>query len=392
MPTLAQYDADLFTDDAIANPHPHYRAIRDAGPVVYLAAHDIYALGRYADVKSALLSHDKLLSGRGIGGFAFPEPFNIQNTIASDEPKHTHYRKIVATPLLPPSLQVLTEQIETAADEVIARLMAQDSFDVMEDLARILPVSIVSTLVGLPERGRERMLVWAAAAFDALGVDNDRAKASFGTLGEMMHYIQAECGPAQVRPGSLAAGIWGAVEQGKITPMECGLLMGDIVAPALDTTIFATGHLFNQLGRNPDQWQRLKENPSLIPAAVDEAVRIESPIRLFARVAAEEQVFDGAVLPKDARVLVMFASANRDERRWEDPDRYWIERPGLGGHLGFGQGRHVCAGMHLAKLEVRSLLKAALARVDTIEVGEPVPAINNTLRGFSALPARFSIH
>ena len=392
MASPAVYEKDIFSDEAIADPHPHYKAIRDAGPVVHLAAHDVYAIGRYADVRSALLAHDKLVSGQGIGAIAWPPPFNIQNTIGSDEPIHTRYRKVVGTPLLPPALAELTAQVETAADEVITRLGRQGAFDVMEDLARILPVSIVSSLVGLPERGRERMLVWAAAAFDAMGSDNERTRKAFATLGEMMFYIRDECGPDQVAPGSLAAGLWRSVESGAITPMECGLLMGDIVAPALDTTIFATGHLLHQLGNNPDQWRRLKEDPSLVNQAVDEAVRLESPIRLFARVAVEDRTFDGVTLPSGSRVLVMFASANRDERRWEDPDRYWIERPGLAGHVGFGQGRHVCAGMHLAKLEIRSLLKAMLARIDDLEVGAPVYAINNTLRGFDALPARFTVN
>ena len=392
MSDCAVYEADLFANEAIADPYPHYKRIRDAGPVVYLAAHDIYAIGRYSDVKSALLAHDKLVSGRGIGAFEFPPPFNIQNTISSDEPKHAKYRKIVGTPLLPPALTELTQQVETAAEDVIRQLLNRESFDVIKDLARILPVSIVSTLVGLPEQGRERMLVWAAAAFDALGADNDRAKAAFGTLGEMMHYIQAECGPAAVKPGSLASQLWQSVEQGTITPFECGLIMGDIVAPALDTTIFATGHLLHQLGKNPDQWEKLKQNPSLLQSAVDEAIRIESPIRAFARVAVEDQNISGTILPADARVLVIFASANRDERKWESPDRYWIERPGLSGHVGFGQGRHVCAGMHLAKLEIRSLLKAMLTQVDSMKVETPVYCMNNILRGFDSLQAQFMSH
>lgn len=89
------------------------------------------------------------------------------------------------------------------------------------------------------------------------------------------------------------------------------------------------------------------------------------------------------------RVLMLCASGNRNERKWEMPQTYDIERPGLGGHHGFGQGRHICAGMHLAKLEMRSLLKAIVARIDRIEIGEPVLRLNNVLRGFAALSAQF---
>jgi cytochrome P450 len=134
----------------------------------------------------------------------------------------------------------------------------------------------------------------------------------------------------------------------------------------------------------------LKADHALIPAAIEEAVRLESPVRAFARVATCDIDFDGYTLPEGGRVLVMYASANRDERRWEDPDRYRIDRPGLGAQLGFGQGRHACAGMHLARLEMRALLKAMVKRVVRIEADEPTYALNNVLRGFAALPVRFT--
>jgi len=388
MTTIPQYEADIYSDEAILDPYPHYAAMRNLGALLYLPAHDIYAIPRYAEVKAALLDHRHFLSGKGVAGFEWPEVFRVANTLAADEPVHSRFRSIIGAPLAPPSLERLSADIELAADDLIARLIERGSFDGMTDLAQFIPLSIVSSLVGLPEHGRQRMLEWAAASFDLLGVGNKRAAGAAQVIGEMIAYVQNECRPDTVRPEGWAAQIWQAVEQGKITPAEAGTLHIDIVAPALDTTIFATGHLLYQLASNPGEWNKLKDDPRLIPAAIDEAVRLDSPIRAFGRVVEGDQTIDGAAIPSGSRVLMMYASANRDERRWEDPERYWIERPGLSGHLGFGQGRHTCAGMHLAKLEMRSLLKSLLKRARHIKVGTPNFQMNNVLRGFASLPTR----
>jgi len=389
MSRVPSYEADIYADAAILEPYPHYAAMRDLGPLIYLPRYDVYAIPRYAEVKKALLGHTQFLSGHGVAGFTWPEMFQVKNVLASDEPDHSRLRQVMGAPLAPPALKPLTEQIESAADALIVRLIDKGGFDGIADFASFLPVSIVSSLVGLPEQGRDQMLEWAAASFDMLGVGNDRAKQAFEVVGGMIEYVMTRCNPETVKPGGWAAQIWEAVQAGKLTPMEAGILHIDILAPALDTTIFATGHLLHQLASNPDQWAKLKADPSLIPAAIDEAVRLESPIRAFGRVVEVEQDVGGMTLPAGARVLMMYASANRDERKWAAPDTYDIERPGLVGHLGFGHGHHVCVGMHLARLEMRALLKAMVARVDRIETGAPILSLNNVLRGFSSLPARF---
>ncbi len=392
MSRVPSYEADIYGDAAILEPYPHYAAMRDLGPLIYLPRYDVYAIPRYAEVKKALLGHTQFLSGHGVAGFTWPEMFQVKNVLASDEPDHSRLRQVMGAPLAPPALKPLTEQIESAADALIVRLIDKGGFDGIADFASFLPVSIVSSLVGLPEQGRDQMLEWAAASFDMLGVGNDRAKQAFEVVGGMIEYVMTRCNPETVKPGGWAAQIWEAVQAGKLTPMEAGILHIDILAPALDTTIFATGHLLHQLASNPDQWAKLKTDPSLIPAAIDEAVRLESPIRAFGRVIEVEQDVGGMTLPAGARVLMMYASANRDERKWAAPDTYDIERPGLVGHLGFGHGHHVCVGMHLARLEMRALLKAMVARVDRIETGAPVFSLNNVLRGFSSLPARFLVN
>jgi cytochrome P450 len=132
----------------------------------------------------------------------------------------------------------------------------------------------------------------------------------------------------------------------------------------------------------------VKQDPSLITNTVHESVRLASPIRGFTRLAASDVEIGDALIPKDARVLVLYASANRDERKYAEPDKFDVTR-GARDHVAWGHGPHVCAGMHLARLEMECLLHALTRHVDRIEVSEGTPILNNVLQGFKTLPARF---
>ncbi len=164
--------------------------------------------------------------------------------------------------------------------------------------------------------------------------------------------------------------------------------MLDLINPSLDTTVNATSALLVLLARHPDQYALLRSDPSLIPHAINEAIRLESPIRGFTRVSTRDHPFGDVVLPAGARTVVLYASANRDERKWTDPERFDITRK-PSDHLGFGYGAHSCIGMHLARLEIQSLCAAVVRRVRRIEVRRVEPKLNNILRGFGAVDMTF---
>ena len=384
--TFPAYAPDLFDSDGIENPYPHYAAIRDLGPVVDLTASNVLAVGRFADVKRALLRHQEFISGEGVAISDMVNQVARGVTLTSDPPLHQKLRAVIGAPLSQEAMVDLREQIQQAADDLIDRLVARGSFDGVRDLAQYLPVSIVSNLVGLPEEGRERMLDWAAAGFDALGPVNGRLQAAMPMMGQQFEYVAKHAGPSQVKPGSWAARVYAAADQGLIERERAPTLLFDYLGPSLDTTISATGHLLYLLARHPEQWQMLREDPSLIPAAIDEAVRLESPIRGFTRVAANDCEIGGVAVPAGSRLLMLYASANRDERKWDDPDRFDIRRTNVSDQIGFGIGRHVCAGQHLARLEMRCLMQAMVTRIERFEAGEPVIQPNNILRAYSSLP------
>jgi len=378
---------DLYTDEAIRNPHPLYRAIRDCAPAVWLPAHGVWGIGRFEDVRAALRADSALVSGRGV---ALNELVNGQpavTTLTSDGELHRKRRAVLMKPMLPSALAEVRAEIEELAGAVVEDLLARDSFDGIADFARRLPVSVVSRLVGLPEAGRERMLEWAKAAFNALGPMNERTRASIEPFLEMARYA-TELTREALAPGGWALRVFEAGDDGRIAAEDVRGLLIDYIAPSLDTTILATGHLLHLLGRHPQQYDHVRANPEAIPGAVHEVLRFESPVRAFTRFAESDYEPGDFAIPKGDRVLILYGSANRDERRYPDPDSFDVTRDARD-HVAFGFGVHRCAGGYLAQLEMESLLRALVARVRRIQVGQPEPLMSNVLRGYASFPAAF---
>ncbi len=204
----------------------------------------------------------------------------------------------------------------------------------------------------------------------------------------MYDYAMNQCVRGKLKPGSWAEMLHDAADNGEITADEARLMALSYVAPSLDTTIFAIGSAIWLFANNPEQWQLLRDNPKLIPGAINEAVRIESPIQGFSRYAVADYEFDGVTLPAGSRVIVLFGSANRDERHWTDPQTFDIRREGVARHLAFGYGEHACIGMNLARLEMTALFTALAKTVQRFNCIVSERVLNNTLRGFRRLDIR----
>jgi cytochrome P450 len=382
------FDGDLYDDAAIVDPYPRYRAIRDLGPAVWLTAHDAWAIGRFQDVRDALRADEVLVSSHGVAVNDMLNGPAGRVTLTSDGDVHRQLRGVLMKPMMPSALRVIEDEITALADALVRRLLARDTFDGVADFARHLPVEVVARLVGLPDEGQARMLAWASAIFDALGPMNERGQAAIPTVFDMLGYA-AGVERARLRPDSWAARLFTAADEGRLEPDDVAGMLIDYIAPSLDTTILGAGHLLHLLGRHPSEWERVRADPELIPRTVDEVLRYEAPVRAFSRYALADYDVGGTTIPAGSRVVVLFASANRDERRYEDPDRFDVGRDAKD-HLGFGYGVHRCAGGYLAQLEMQSLLRAMVTHVRTVTVGEPVVAMNNVLRGYRAFPASFS--
>lgn len=224
------------------------------------------------------------------------------------------------------------------------------------------------------------MLDWARANFNCFGPMNARTEKSLPVLQDAIAYSTDPTLRQRVRPGGWAARLYEAADAGEIPQEQAGIMLNDYWAPSLDTTIMAIGSAIRLFAEHPDQWDLVRADPRLISHAINEVVRLESPLQMFSRLLTDDYEMDGETLPKGSRVVVIFASANRDGRKWDNPERFDILRK-PSDHLAFGWGEHQCMGMPLARLEMRALLTALASRVRRFEISAMEPLMNNVLHG-----------
>ena len=172
------YDVDLYDDDVLSDPYPHYRALRDLGAVVWLPRNGLFALARFDDVRAALRAPGLFSSAQGVAANDHVNEMSRGTTLASDAPLHDRLRAIIAAPLLPRALEEIGPQIRAEARQLVDDLVDRREFDAVTDLAQHLPLTIVSKLVGLEDYGRGSMLRWASATFNVLGTMNPRGCAA----------------------------------------------------------------------------------------------------------------------------------------------------------------------------------------------------------------------
>ncbi|KFG03751.1 cytochrome P450 [Streptomyces scabiei] len=379
------YHPDLYAASAIRDTYPHYAALRALGPVVHLSKHNVHALPRYAECKQVLLDDDTFISSHGVALNPVANRVGQGTTLFSDGEDHARRRSLLGHRLTPRALRTMKDTVDQQAAAVVEDAVARRTVDAVE-IATALPMSVVPDLVGWPRQGREHLLRWAGATFDALGPLNCQAARTLPASLGMLRYARAVVRDRSVLDGSMGHDLLLAADEGRIMPAECATMMIDYLAPSLDTTISAISSALYLFAVHPEQWRLLKADPDLVPKAVNEVVRYESPIRAFSRTAARDTEVAGIAIPKGSRLLVLYGSANRDPLEWDDPDTFDIRRDAAR-QLGFGQGTHGCAGQGLARMETSAILRALIERVDRIEVtGPPEWALNNVIHRLGRLP------
>lgn len=384
--SIPRYRENLFDTEAILDPYPHYAALRAAGPVVWLPRQRVFAISRYAECKAILRDAATFVSGKGVSLNAVANRLGRGTTLNSDAEEHATKRSVLAHRLTPRALRDMTDTIEGFAERVVDTALAKRSIDGVDDLATALPLSVVPDLIGWPYDGREELLRWASATFDSMGPINRHSLGAAKAAAEMLAFARRIVRDRSVLDDSMGSDVFRAADEGRIDKKSCPALLIDYLAPSLDTTIGAISSALYLFSQNPSQWQAVRSDPRLIPQAVNEVVRIESPLRAFTRTAARDTDIGGVKIPGGSRVLVLFASANRDPAEWDRPESFDITRDAAR-QLGFGWGVHGCAGRTLARLETTSILRALADRVEHIElVGPPKWSVNNIIRRLEHLP------
>jgi cytochrome P450 len=382
------YTPDVYSVDAIIDPYPHCQRLRRLGPVVWLRKQKVYALPRYAECKTVLRDDKTFLSGHGVALNSITNRLSRGTTLNSDGAEHDQRRRAVAHRMLPRALRAISDSVDETAAAVVDAALGKDEINGVNDLAAALPLAVVPNLIGWPPDQRDHLITWGGATFDVLGPLNRQALKAIPDSLRMLSFARRAVRNRDVIDGSMAHELLLAADEGKLSHRECPALMVDYIAPSIDTTMSAISNALDLFACHPEQWQLIKDEPNLMANAVNEVVRYESPLRAFARQVGRQTAIAGVRIPSGARVLAMYASANRDESEWERPEIFDIRRD-AGRHIGFGHGAHACAGQGLARLETTAMLRALLERVERIELtGSPTWAINNIIRRHERLPLK----
>jgi cytochrome P450 len=358
--------------------------LRDAGPVVYLEGMGVWALTRYTELRAAFKDWETFSSAEGP---AFNDPINesVKNTVVgTDPPAHTAIRKTTLDRLRLSTVREATGLIDAKADEMVAPLVARGSFDAVTELARPFPATIVGELLGVDEDMRDKLIEYGDATFNVLGPLNQRALEGFPLVQGLLERM-ATMTKADLVPDSMGYKLYEAAERNELPAEQLAVLLWNFTGAGTDTTVSAIGNLIRLLAQHPEQWDLVRNDPGMINAAIDETLRLESPIQIFGRVTARDYEADGAVIPTGQRVALLIGSGNRDERHYPDPDTFDIRRPAED-HLSFGHGIHNCPGANLARLEMQAVVKALLKYARQLEPGQPVRRLNNMSRGLDSLP------
>jgi cytochrome P450 len=389
MTPIPSLDLDPFSIEFFENPHPVHEVLRQAGPVVRLDKWNIFGVARYAEVHAVLNDPQTFCSSRGVGlsDFAREKPWRPQSIILeADPPEHTRTRAVLSRVLSPTVMKQLRASFVAAAEARVDELLAKGSFDAIADLAEAYPLSVFPDALGLKPEGRENLLPYAGLVFNSFGPPNQLRQDAIARSAPHQAYVAAQCQRENLAPGGFGACIHAQADTGDITPAEAPLLVRSLLSAGLDTTVNGIGAAVYCLARFPEQWQRLRNDPTLARNAFEEAVRFESPVQTFFRTTTRDVEISGAKIGEGEKILMFLAAANRDPRRWDNPDQYDVTRK-TSGHVGYGSGVHMCVGQLVARLEGESVLTALAKRVGSIEVTGPATRrFNNTLRGLESLP------
>ena len=382
---------DPYSEAVARDPHALFRRLRDEAPLYHNAEHDFYALSRFDDVERAHVDRETFISSRGVtlGLLKADVEFPPGTVIMEDPPTHTIHRSLLSRMFTPRKVAVLEPKIRELCAELLDPCIGTGRFDFATDLGAIMPTKVVGMLIGIPEEDSEAI----RDHFDANRRDGAEDRGAIFTGEIFADYVDWR---AQHPSDDVITQLLNAEfedETGttrRLTRDELLAYVNIVAAAGNDTTRRLISFTGRVLADHPDQRQLLVDEPGLVPTAIEEILRFEPPPLQACRYAARDSEWYGQTVPAGSIMALLVASANRDERRWEDPDRFDVTRT-PGQIFTFGFGAHYCIGQALARLQGRLALEEVLKRFPTWEVDEDNAhfAWDSDLRGWDSLPVTF---
>jgi cytochrome P450 len=382
-------DFDPLDPQVIRDPYPWYRQLVGGSSLQYSERRRVWIIARYDEVRAAAQAHSQLSSAEGVIFVRRSLPM----LLTMDRPEHGRLRRIVARHFTHEALDLRRAAIEAIVGEAVERLVNAGEVDAVAELATPVPVDVIAELLGVPRADRARFRKWSdqiVVGFNLAPGNLIRASASVLPAIFRLHAyftgaFQARAGGA---PDDLLSHLLRSSDEGQLNAEELFWFALLLLVAGNETTTNLLGTLLLALAQRPEDYQRLRTEPELIPSAIEESLRLHCPIQAFYRTAVTDYEVGEATVPAGGRVLLVFAAANRDPLKYEQPEDYVIDRNPTD-HLAFGSGIHFCLGAHLARLEAALTLQCLIERVAALElVGTPVWTRNPALRGMQELPLR----
>ena len=396
---IAGFDLNAIDAEFIENPHPVLHALRRDSPVHVNPDGSVY-LTRYADCLKVYRSRD-MLSDKTV---AFGKKFgkcplfehHTTSLIFNDPPYHTVVRKLISGAFTPRKLAEFEPLISNIVDRLLDRVEDLGELDLIDDFAKVLPTEIISFMLGIPEEHRQRLRDYSIAILGALDpvVPEDRLRAGNAAVREFSEILNDLINHRRANPDGAAQGevlealIFGEHDGRRLTQEELIQNCIFLLNAGHETTTSLVGNSIGLLLDHPEEHRRLMADPDLITPAVEEFLRVESPLQIGNRLAGQDIDFGDIVVPKGTYIHTSIAGANRDPAAFPDPDRFDISRS-PNRHIAFITGIHVCLGATLARVEGRIAIGRFVERFPRLaQTGARVRLPLARFRGYTSFPIR----
>ena len=400
-PTLSLYQ--LLDPEVLANPYPLYERLRTESPVYWDPYLHAWVVTRYADVITVL--HDfsanrtptpEQFAAMGLSELGPIAQVMMRQMLFMDAPAHTRLRGLASMAFTPARVEVLRSHIRDIVDDLIGPLLRAGRMDVINDLAAPLPAIVTAEMLGVPTSDCDNLKAWSADFAEVLGNfqhNPDRTQRTLRCVEEMSAYFRDAIQRMKTEPreGLIHSFMTAEIDGDRLTEEEIIANCIVTMVGGQETTTNLIGNGVLSLLRNPDQLQRLRDDLTLIPSAVEELLRYESPSQHTARIAPRDTEIGGKQIRKGQAVIAVMGAGNRDPERFPDPDRLDVGRTD-NRHLAFGWASHFCFGAALARIEGQLVIEAIVSRTSNLAL-DPGPLVwreNLGLRGLIALPVTFS--
>lgn len=382
-----------FDPEVIADPYPVYRQLRDHAPVYWSPQASTWVLSRYDDVAAALIDPATYSSASGI----FPTPPGVDMTqlflpmlIMSDPPRHTQLRHLVSKAFTPRRIAGVEARIQTLVDDLLDQVSGAGTWDFVSGFAGPLPAIVIADMLGVPREDRDRFRTWSTTL-----IQSNPIRGEFGpgldAAAALYEYFSTFLAERRAHPrDDLMTALVQAEVDGEYLSEEellgfCLLLL--IAGHETTTNLLSNSAVV--LAQHPESRRQLADNPALVPAAVEELLRYDSPVQGLGRTLTRQVDLHGQPMKAGDTVLLLFGSANRDDHAFPDADRFDINRRPER-QVAFGRGIHFCLGASLARLEARIALQALLARHRDwdVDLDSAVRLRSGPIRGYVSLPVQ----